>query len=105
MYESTPLAEFLSTLQTHEVKNQPLWQSYSLYQSDCVIQFWLKKFNGNWAEKKLHELGVFYGYQGTEYGELANRYSPEFVSHDRNGNRIDRVDFHPSYHQLMQYGG
>ena len=32
---------------------------------------------------------------------LANRHLPELKTHDRYGNRIDWVDFHPSWHELM----
>jgi putative acyl-CoA dehydrogenase len=31
----------------------------------------------------------------------AHRYLPELRTHDRLGHRIDIVDFHPSYHELM----
>jgi putative acyl-CoA dehydrogenase len=31
----------------------------------------------------------------------AHRYLPELRTHDRLGNRIDVVDFHPAYHELM----
>ncbi|HCP54079.1 MAG TPA: DNA alkylation response protein, partial [Pseudomonas sp.] len=34
-------------------------------------------------------------------GFLANENKPVFKSHDRYGHRIDLVEFHPSYHQLM----
>lgn len=32
---------------------------------------------------------------------MANRHVPELKTHDRFGNRIDWVDFHPSWHALM----
>jgi putative acyl-CoA dehydrogenase len=32
---------------------------------------------------------------------LANRHEPELNTHDRFGNRIDRVDFHPAWHALL----
>lgn len=32
---------------------------------------------------------------------LANRYGPELRSHDRFGNRIDEIAFHPAWHALM----
>ena len=35
-------------------------------------------------------------------GDDANRYTPELETHDRVGNRVDRVRFHPSYHALMR---
>jgi putative acyl-CoA dehydrogenase len=34
----------------------------------------------------------------------AHRYLPELRTHDRLGNRIDTVEFHPAYHQLMATG-
>jgi len=36
-----------------------------------------------------------------ELGHLANKFPPEFDSHDRFGHRVDLVRFHPAYHQLM----
>lgn len=35
-------------------------------------------------------------------GFLANAHKPEFSSHDRYGHRIDLVEFHPAYHELMR---
>ncbi|HEX7439375.1 MAG TPA: acyl-CoA dehydrogenase family protein, partial [Caldimonas sp.] len=35
-------------------------------------------------------------------GALANRFGPELETHDRFGNRIDLVNFHPAYHTLMK---
>jgi len=31
----------------------------------------------------------------------ANRNAPELRTHDRFGNRIDSVEYHPAYHELM----
>ncbi len=31
----------------------------------------------------------------------ANRHPPILHTHDRYGNRIDEVEFHPAYHDLM----
>ena len=39
-----------------------------------------------------------------ELGALANRYPPEFDTHDRYGRRVDLVRFHPAYHELMRRG-
>ncbi len=35
-------------------------------------------------------------------GMLANRFTPELETHDRFGNRVDLVTFHPAYHALMK---
>ena len=34
-------------------------------------------------------------------GELANRYEPVLHTHDRYGHRIDEVEFHDSWHELL----
>ncbi|MDT7834856.1 acyl-CoA dehydrogenase family protein [Aquabacterium sp. OR-4] len=35
------------------------------------------------------------------HARLANRHQPVLHTHDRQGRRIDEVEFHPSYHTLM----
>lgn len=39
--------------------------------------------------------------EAREHGVLANRHHPVLVPYDRWGNRVDEVDFHPSWHWLM----
>ena len=95
--------DFLNTLNTHEVNNQPLWQKQNLFIKDKPLQYWVTKFNGDWGTASLKVHGEFYGREGRELGDLANRFPPEFHSHDRNGIRVDQVEFHPAYHQLMDY--
>ena len=38
----------------------------------------------------------------TGWGHQANRYEPELRTHDRFGDRVDEVDYHPAYHSLME---
>lgn len=40
--------------------------------------------------------------EAQEQGMLANRFDPELVNYDRYGNRVDEVEFHPSWHWLME---
>ncbi len=88
---------------THQVTNQPrALTSYNAYQCDDVLQFWIKVFSGNWGEQDLKDYGALVGGALQQAGFDANKYKPEFHSHDRFGHRIDQVDYHPSYHQLMQ---
>jgi putative acyl-CoA dehydrogenase len=42
--------------------------------------------------------------EAREHGMLANRYPPTLRTFDRYGNRVDEVDFHPSWHWLMHRG-
>jgi putative acyl-CoA dehydrogenase len=37
-----------------------------------------------------------------EWGRLANENPPRLRTHDRFGNRIDEVEFHPAWHSLMR---
>ncbi len=39
--------------------------------------------------------------EAREHGRLANTHKPELTTHDRYGNRIDEVRFHPSWHWLL----
>jgi putative acyl-CoA dehydrogenase len=37
------------------------------------------------------------------HARLANVHKPVLVTHDRFGHRVDEVEFHPSYHELMRH--
>ena len=39
--------------------------------------------------------------QAQEWGRLANEHEPVLRTHDRYGHRIDEVEYHPAYHELM----
>lgn len=55
-----------------------------------------------WAAAKCSAIGQLAGDEAIqELARQANRNIPELKTHDRYGNRIDWVDFHPSWHQLM----
>ena len=87
---------------THTVFNQPKpLLDYNAYQSDQVLKYWVNRFNGEWATGQLETFGSHVGGDLIEAGFLANKHLPEFQSHDRFGYRIDQVDYHPAYHQLM----
>ena len=52
--------------------------------------------------ERLHEAGRSVGSaQVQELARLANRFTPELRTHDRFGNRIDQIAFHPAWHELM----
>ncbi len=54
------------------------------------------------TERELHELGVRAGSPETqELARLANEHPPVLRTHDRYGHRIDEVEFHPAWHELM----
>ncbi|WP_432072600.1 acyl-CoA dehydrogenase family protein [Streptomyces wuyuanensis] len=90
------------TARTHEVTNQPPPLVGHDVADDPVLIEGLRREGGGWYEDDLHRLGRLAGSeQVLRWAEEANRHEPELRTHDRYGNRIDEVDFHPSYHSLM----
>jgi putative acyl-CoA dehydrogenase len=87
---------------THEVLNQvPPLAEYDVA-DDAGLLAAVRREGGGWAEAELHELGLLAGAAATqEQARLANVSKPMLRTHDSRGNRIDEVDFHPSWHQLM----
>jgi putative acyl-CoA dehydrogenase len=55
-----------------------------------------------WAEERAGTLGALLGGEPLEWGRLANEHAPVPRTHDRFGERIDEVEFHPAWHSLMQ---
>lgn len=54
------------------------------------------------VREELHELGRAAGSaQAQRWGALANENPPKLRTHDRYGNRIDEVEFHPAWHRLL----
>ncbi len=91
--------------ETHEVTNQvPPLDGLNLYRSDLPLQEWVRRYNGGWADDQLCAYGQLAGGALMEAGFLANENKPAFKSHDRYGHRVDTVDFHPAYHDLMSAG-
>ena len=90
--------------QTHEVVNvSNELVDYNAYTQDAALVDGVAREGGGWAHDALTAFGQLTGSAETiELGALANRNPPEFDTHDRFGNRVDLVRFHPSYHRLMQ---
>lgn len=89
---------------THEVFNQSgELQNYNLFAEDKALVSALGREGASWAVDDVNQFGALVGRaEYLELGALANRYQPEFDTHDRFGNRVDLVRFHPAYHTLMQ---
>ncbi len=96
----------LTELPTHHVTNQPpILADINLYDIDPPLQDAIKRNGGSFAIDKLHGLGAIMGRSETyEAADTANKMKPQLQTFDRYGRRIDEVNFHPAYHQLMALG-
>lgn len=94
----------MSTQHTHQVSNQPpLLQNYNLFTSDQALQSAVRREGGDWAWQELDQYGQLCGREETiHWGFQANEYPPRLHTHDPRGYRIDLVEYHPAYHQLME---
>ncbi|MEP7056279.1 MAG: isovaleryl-CoA dehydrogenase [Caldimonas sp.] len=90
---------------THHVENQvPALGAYNAYLSDAALREAVAREGGAWAGADLAAFGEVAGGEMMELGFAANENKPRLKSFDRNGRRLDEVDFHPAYHRLMQLG-
>lgn len=89
---------------THEVLNQPQpLPAYNAWSSDQVLQDAVQREGGGWAAERLSRHGAICGGPLMELGEQANAHKPVLHSFDRYGRRIDAVEFHPAYHDVMRH--
>ncbi|MFJ3898465.1 acyl-CoA dehydrogenase family protein [Streptomyces sp. NPDC090083] len=87
---------------THDVTNQPPPLTPYDSSEDAALLEGLRREGAGWAEEDVRRLGRAAGSaEAQEWGDRANRHEPELRTHDRYGNRIDEVEFHPSWHRLM----
>ncbi|WUD72663.1 acyl-CoA dehydrogenase family protein [Streptomyces sp. NBC_00510] len=91
------------TARTHEVTNQaPPLVGHDVADDDVLLEG-VRREGAGWYVDDLHRLGRLAGSEQVQrWAEEANRYEPVLRTHDRYGNRVDEVDFHPSYHALME---
>jgi putative acyl-CoA dehydrogenase len=89
---------------THEVTNQPPplgW--HDLFGTDRALAEAVDRYSGAAAGDNRADLSyvgrVTWG--AAELGRLANENPPVLRTHDRYGHRVDEVEFHPAWHELM----
>ncbi len=89
---------------THEVTNQvPELHDYNIFTTDIALADGVRREQADWHRENLIRFGAELGSEEVlRLGDLANRHVPELNTHDRLGNRIDRVEFHPSWHELLR---
>lgn len=89
---------------THVVENQPPpLDRYNVFLADRALREAFAREAPGAPADELIQLGELAGQPETiQLGFDANEHPPELHTHDRFGNRIDEVRFHPAYHALMR---
>jgi len=76
---------------------------YNLYTTDLALQEGVRRADAGAHEAELAAYGAALGSAATiRMAEEANHFKPELHTFDRQGRRIDRVEFHPSWHGMMR---
>jgi putative acyl-CoA dehydrogenase len=93
-------------LETHNVSNQPPpFEDVNIFDRDTALKGAVEQNGGAAHMKHLQAFGARCGSAETiEWSRQANQNPPRLKSFDRYGHRLDEVEFHPAYHQLMELG-
>ena len=88
---------------THEVFNQPTpLADTNLFTTNRALQDALRFNAPGLGTDALTDLGALAGSAAMQQqARLANVHTPQLHTHDRQGHRVDEVEFHPAYHALM----
>ena len=91
-------------LKTHIVENQPKARGgWDMWTADPAFQHYSTAAGAD--PSLLAEYGNMLGSEDMRIsGQLANEHCPELQSFDAGGRRLDQVNFHPAYHDLMRMG-
>ncbi|ORA19730.1 acyl-CoA dehydrogenase family protein [Mycobacterium arosiense] len=88
---------------THVVTNQvPPLENHNPAGSAVLIEALIRE-GGQWGLDEVNEVGALSAtHQAQRWGELADRNRPILHTHDRNGHRVDEVEYDPAYHELLR---
>jgi len=88
---------------THVVTNQPPpLEGLNLFETNRPLVEALEREGAGWGAGEASAVGELAGGEGIRLGFEANENPPRLRTHDRFGNRVDQVEFHPSWHRLME---
>ena len=85
------------------VPNQPPpLAGWNLFESDLPLQEAMAREGAGWARERAASLGTYLGTaEAQRLAAEANEFPPKLRTHDRYGNRLDEVEFHPAWHALL----
>jgi putative acyl-CoA dehydrogenase len=75
---------------------------FNAWSGDRILRESVDREGGGWIAERASQMGELVGSERMQVlAAQANRHAPELRTHDRFGNRIDAVEYHPAYHELM----
>ena len=80
----------------------PSLHGHDLFAENRPLAEALEREGGGPAEARCSAFGRELSGEPLEWGRLANEHPPQLRTHDRFGERIDEVEFHPAWHELMR---
>ncbi|HVR31854.1 MAG TPA: acyl-CoA dehydrogenase family protein [Acidimicrobiia bacterium] len=81
----------------------PPLENYDVFGSDPLLAEAVRRESGGWGLDEIRGWGRTVGTADVyALADAANRNDPVLHTHDRSGNRLDTVDFHPAWHELME---
>ena len=90
-------------MKTHDVTNQtPPMTGNNAYLSDPLLMQIAAHFPKELHADLEHTGRFVLSAEAQDLARLANTELPKLRTHDRQGNRIDLVEYHPAYHALMR---
>ena len=97
-------AAYPGRVSTHEVTNQvPSFTGHNLFGGDVALAEAVSRWGTPKAADDLDALGALAGSAvAQQWGDQADRCVPLLRSHSPQGVRIDEVEFHPAWHNLME---
>ena len=82
----------------------PPLEGYDLFSQDAALVEALRREGAAEREEECAAFGLLCGGEPLELGRLANEHTPKLRAFDRFGERIDEVEFHPAWHELLGLG-
>ncbi|WP_170937308.1 MULTISPECIES: acyl-CoA dehydrogenase family protein [Rhodomicrobium] len=84
------------------MNQSPIFENVNLFATDRALAEATEREGAGWASEELSALGRLAGSAHVlELGRLANENPPKLKLIDQKGRRLDKVEFHPAYHELM----
>jgi putative acyl-CoA dehydrogenase len=90
----------------HEISNQPPpLEDYNAFEADLALSEALVREGGEWGLDRVRDFGAVTGSaEAREHSRRAQRNIPRLITHDRFGNRVDAIDYDPSFHWMLRLG-